>query len=287
MKIFLSLTATLLLGWSSARASTALVAYSRLTDGYWQVWIYDVGAGTHRQVTRSVSDKHSPTWTPGGEIVFTINGDSLFRVRSDATGEAAVLRDAWPATDPAFEPRGTRLVLAHLRTDIADVSSLWLVPVSGGARHALTRGPGRQVHPTWSPDAAWIVFEHSRGTDGSDLRRVSADGKTNELVLEADPGVRNQKPAFSPDASRLAYASNASGDYEIWVLMPPNASGAATQLTHSRGLDTAPAWSPDGRALAFTSRRRGKLEVWNMRADGTEQRPLFEIDSPAGEPAWR
>jgi Tol biopolymer transport system component len=280
--------ATAFLASSSTPALPAgEVAYSRLTHDYWQVWVYRVETHTHRQVTRSPSDKHAPAWTRDGEIVFQVNGDSLFRVAADGSAEKPFLRSAWPAIDPAFDPRGKRVVLSHLRTDISDVSALWLVAGNQQQPRALTRGPGLQVHPSWSPDAAWVAFEHSRGTEGSDLSRVSVDGAKNEIVLAGESGVRNQKPAYAPDGSGLAYSSNRSGDYEIWSLTPPVTGGTTTRLTQSAGIDSAPAWSPDSRAIAFTSRRRGKLEVWTMRADGSEQRPLFEVDSPAGEPAWR
>src|SRR5262249_4391015 len=149
---------------------------TRLTDGYWQVWIYDLDLRTQRQVTHSPSDKHAPTWGQLGEIVFLANGDVIFRVSPSGGPEQKLLPASWPAADAAFEPRGKRVAFARLRTDVRDTSAIWLSAPNGEKPQALTHGPGLQVHPCWSPDGRWIAYEHSRGNQGTDFRRVSPDG---------------------------------------------------------------------------------------------------------------
>jgi Tol biopolymer transport system component len=58
-------------------------------------------------------------------------------------------------------------------------------------------------------------------------------------------------PDWSPDGSKIAYESNQSGEYHIWVM---NANGSAqTQLTHQSGFeDFQPSWSPDGKKILFS-----------------------------------
>jgi Tol biopolymer transport system component len=60
-------------------------------------------------------------------------------------------------------------------------------------------------------------------------------------------------PALSPDGRWLAYASNESGRYEIYVRPYPS-PGAAVQVSQDGG--TEPTWSADGRRLYFRDGRR-------------------------------
>jgi Tol biopolymer transport system component len=46
--------------------------------------------------------------------------------------------------------------------------------------------------------------------------------------------------------------------------------------------NAAPTWSPDGSQIAFVTDRTGQWEVWIMKADGTNQRPMFSNGALAG-----
>jgi len=72
---------------------------------------------------------------------------------------------------------------------------------------------------------------------------------------------------FFPDGKRIVFASDRSGETEIWVA---NADGSdALQLTSFRALETGtPHWSPDGRWIAFDSRPRGRSGVFVIGALG-------------------
>jgi Tol biopolymer transport system component len=72
--------------------------------------------------------------------------------------------------------------------------------------------------------------------------------------LTFDPGLQTD-PTFSPDGQFIAYASNRSGNFDIW--MQPLAGVAAVQLTTDPADDTQPDWSPDGGSIAFRSERDG------------------------------
>jgi WD40 repeat protein len=88
--------------------------------------------------------------------------------------------------------------------------------------------------------------------------------------------------AFSPDGSRIAFASNRDGNFEIYVTDADG--GNVTRLTTTTANETEPTWGPDGTWLAYQSDASGAPQIWSMRADGSDQRPLTE--GPANmEPA--
>jgi Tol biopolymer transport system component len=67
-----------------------------------------------------------------------------------------------------------------------------------------------------------------------------------------DEGLQAQ-PAWSPDGRFIAYSSNQSGNFDIWV--QPLGGGRAVRVTTDAAHDWQPVWSPDGNFLAFRSER--------------------------------
>jgi Tol biopolymer transport system component len=82
-------------------------------------------------------------------------------------------------------------------------------------------------------------------------------------------------PRFSPDGSRIAFASTRSGDrMEVW-LAAADGSGPA-QLTSGPGRGQgSPAWSPDSRRIAFDSLgEHGRSDIWTIDVAGGAPRRL-------------
>src|SRR5258705_84833 len=79
--------------------------------------------------------------------------------------------------------------------------------------------------------------------------------------------VSDSYPMASPDGKKIAFESNRTGDWEIFVM---NFDGTELkQLTHSKGFDGCPIWSPDGTKIVFPSERDNDSEIYIMNADGT------------------
>ena len=68
---------------------------------------------------------------------------------------------------------------------------------------------------------------------------------------------------WSPDGKQVAFISNISGRYNLWLV--PATGGWPTQLTISDQRQTAPAWSPDGNWIAYASDYDGN-ELWDIFA---------------------
>jgi len=88
--------------------------------------------------------------------------------------------------------------------------------------------------------------------------------------------------AYSPDGSRVAFASNRDGNFEIYVVDADG--GQPVRVTNTEANETEPAWSPDGQRLVFQSDASGAPQIWIMSVDGSGQQAL--TDGPANmEPA--
>ena len=106
-------------------------------------------------------------------------------------------------------------------------------------------------------------------------------GATN---LTNDSAV-DDSPAWSPDGTKIAFASDRDGNQKIYVM---NADGSgAVSLTGNATWDSDPAWSPDGTRIAFLSYSpTDGAEIYVMNADGSGQTRLTNNSAIDGDPAW-
>lgn len=70
---------------------------------------------------------------------------------------------------------------------------------------------------------------------------------------------------FSPDGSKVAFASYASGTPEIYVA---ELGGKMRQLTKNGATNITPAFSPDGGTIIFSSSVKGDPDIWMMNPAG-------------------
>ena len=125
---------------------------------------------------------------------------------------------------------------------VAGVATLGMT-VSGGP--ALAAFPGTNGR---------IAF--STGGDGSDpsitgqIFTVRPDGTGLRRLTHVPKGKHAISPSFSPDGRRIAYQSDQSGTWHIWIM---NADGSGqTRLTNNPNVqDLNPSWSPDGSSIVF------------------------------------
>ena len=98
------------------------------------------------------------------------------------------------------------------------------------------------------------------------------------VQLTTHPGL-DLHPSFSPHGDAIAYASDRTGSFELYVRA---LAGTATEvpLTSDGRHNVQPAWSPDGSLVAFHSHGRG---IWVMPARGGVARQLV---SEGSHPAW-
>jgi eukaryotic-like serine/threonine-protein kinase len=166
-------------------------------------------------------------------------------------GTLSLLAGEGGAGWPLWSPDGRRLAFSSIQ---GGVMSIALQPADGSApRTVLLRGD--LLPSSWTPDG-----RHLAAVGRDDIVVVSvADGRVAAQPLGETPE-RELWPEFSPDGRWLAYGSDVTGRFEVYIRPYPG-PGAPQQVSIDGG--ESPAWNPGGRELFFVG-RTGEVDGRSM-----------------------
>lgn len=118
------------------------------------------------------------------------------------------------------------------------------------------------------------------------LENTSGDGLSALPLTRITSGAQQDiTPAVSPDGSRIAFASNRDGPWDIYIL--DLASGETSRFTDTRAYDANPTWSPDGQWLAYESYQIDNLEIIIQDIDRSSGPiPLTNHSAADYAPSW-
>ncbi|MCL4255973.1 MAG: PD40 domain-containing protein, partial [Anaerolineae bacterium] len=127
---------------------------------------------------------------------------------------------------------------------------------------------------------------HSNGGGTWDIWRTG-DGMEAENLSNNPAGVISMAPTRSPNGRYIVYASNADGDWELYLIDLDNADAPPMQLTNNtQAIDLDPVFSPSGRFIAYESNVDGN---WEIRLIDLTTGEKFRVTShPANDinPFW-
>ncbi len=232
------------------------------------IWIYDFEARRSERITDYRGTDNFPMWA-ADTIYFTSDRSETLNLfaydpKTRRIRQLTHFTDydvLWPALGPGaivFEKGGYlfRFDLATERTEP--------IPIAIGSDLPATVPHFKKVAEfisgaALSPSGARAVFE-ARG----EIFSVPAKhGPTRNLTRSQ--GVRERDPSWSPDGKWIAYLSDETGEYEIYI-RPQDGSGQPRRLTRNSDVWIfSPVWSPDSKKLAFGDRKR-RLRVLDVES---------------------
>jgi len=122
---------------------------------------------------------------------------------------------------------------------------------------------------SWSVDDQEILCTSQTAKSTTSLQLVSTKGAGAKPFVVGDANYTNGQ--FSPDGKWVAYASNESGDWEIYVTTYPGATG---KWQVSRGGGTEPRWRGDGKEMYYIG-PHGELTAVDLNPGTT-----FSVGTP-------
>ena len=129
---------------------------------------------------------------------------------------------------------------------------------------------------------AYITREKAGNKKRFLLRVADSDGYKPRTILESPQPLMS--PAWSPDASKLAYVSFEKRRSMIFIQRLND--GKREKVASFKGINSAPAFSPDGRKLAFVSSKDGNPEIYVYDLNTRVVSRLTRHHGIDTEPSW-
>jgi len=177
-----------------------------------QVWLYDLSRETLTRLTFEGSISAVPVWTPDGKrIAFQSNKEGPLNI-------------------------------------------FWQLADGSGGLERLTASEHLNAPTSFSPDGQLLAFIEVAPATGIDnwILRLSDPSPGSGQVRKSQPFMRTPfneaAPRFSPDGHWMAYVSDESGRYEVFV-QPYPGPGGKWQISTEGG--TEPVWNPTGREIFY------------------------------------
>jgi Tol biopolymer transport system component len=236
---------------SSAPGKTGLerIIYFTFQPGNWDIYHFPKRGAAPRRLTVDPGLEYGAVISPDERwLVFcserTGNAD-LYALDLKNGGQPHLLLESEAMEDQAALSRdGKTLAFVSTRDGNADVFTIPFRPQKTQNINKainLTRHPGGDFRPSFSPDGNLLAFSSDRDT----------------------------APTGDPAARRRA------GEIYVMDIHGQN----QRRLTNQAGWDGSPAWSLDGREIYFYSGRDRRYRIWAMNQDGSSPRAVSATTS--------
>jgi len=258
------------------------------------LWLYDFINNTSEKITDFAGTDAVPMWHED-TIYFMSDRDAhkrlnlwAYELKTKKTRQVTDFTEydvKWPSIGPdaiVFE-NGGALHLLDLATEKSQALKIQVPCDLPQTRPVLKSVSDRIQSGSLSPSGKRAIFE-ARG----ELFTVPEKyGSVRNLTNTS--GIAERYPAWSPDGKHIAYFSDRTGEYELYI-RPGDGKGQEKQITQGgTAFRYSPVWSPDSKRIAFSD-KTGSLflvEIENGQIKFVDKDEWEEMESYSWSPDSR
>jgi eukaryotic-like serine/threonine-protein kinase len=303
--------------WPNFTADGRGLLHASNRGGATNIWWLPLSGTAPVQLTTGSGPDESPSLGRDGTIAYVNSRwQNSLEIHDLKDGSSRTLVTHTPYIwAPALSPDGREI--AFSRSEVDGSWHIWTIGVAGGTARQLTSGDAGEVYPRYAPDGTSLWFHtwngprrvgraptaggplawpplgatgaaHTFGDpspDGKLLAFVRADPDAERIYIASSQGgaaralttSRGTLPRWSPDGSRIAFASDRRYDAGIFVI---GADGSGErQITREGGW---PVWWPDGSQIAYIAvgaNGNGEIRVVSLGDETTRRLDSVRLGS--------
>lgn len=248
-----------------------------------RIWLMNLADQAVREVAKPAggSNDTDPMWI-GDTLYFNSDRDgefNLYRYDSASATAAALTRlSDFPVTSPSADASGVIVFEHGGRLHQLDTRSGATAPIRLSVVSDLV-----EARPRQAADVKWV-----REASGSpDLKRIAFNYRGEIVTVPAEkgdprqltrsPGANDHSPAWSRDGQRIAWFSDADGEYALYVGDQDGRSTPRRYAIGGAGFYDTPLFSPDGKRIAFqdNSQTLWVIELAGGRTTKIASEPVY------------
>jgi len=256
-----------------------------------RVWIANLADLNLDQVPRETSNDGNPMWV-GNKVYFLSDRSGPFslyaydlkskKVEQALPGNGADIKSASAGPGAIVYEQFGSLNLFDPATGKSKAVAVTVPADLPNVRPHFKKVENEIASATLSPSGARALFE----AHGEVLAAPAEKGDIRNLTNT--PGTMERDPAWSPDGKSVAYFSDESGEYQLFIKSPDGMSEPKKiSLGNPPSFYYSPTWSPDSKKIAYTDKR---LNLWYVDlAKGTPVKidtDTYDAPQRTLDPAW-
>ena len=267
------------LGWVSATREGTLAYRAAVGMSGAPIWVNRAG---REMVTigAEIREPRNPRLSPDGKRLVLVSSGDLWQYDLQGRPPVKLTAEARVAY-PLWTPDGKSLVY-----ESGNATSLRIIAATAGAT-SQPASPDGHYHPHgWSTNGRdLIAVQFNDGATGTDIVRFAPGVDAQpQFVVKTPAREGREGAALSPDGRWLAYVSDTTGPFEVWVQAFPG-PGSPVRVSSRGGVE--PVWARNGRELYYLEGNKLMAVAVDTALDFNFKAPLLLFEyryQRSGEP---